>query len=101
MALNFDAVDDKGTVASTAITGVPFTMACWFNVDDTVRNHVLMCLSDTSADNDWFALEVRNDSADVLSAQVVRSSFAQATSSIAVTASVWHHGCAVFASATS
>lgn len=94
-ALFDDAGDDSIQVASAILTGVPISMACWFNTNDISVTQSLMTITDASA-SDNFQLFIQATQEDVR-ARTRRDSNVQAASSAQYTADTWRHACAVFA----
>jgi hypothetical protein len=105
MSRLFDDASSQTLASATApLTAAPLTMVCWFNSDDIDSHQVLMSLSDTASDNNYFVLTIRGASAgDFVQAVVDGSGDADgtATTSSGYSANTWHHAAAVFASTTS
>jgi hypothetical protein len=90
---------------SAVLTAAPITMACWFKLTDITNFQALMSLARNNATfGDFFILAARGDVAsDPLEANCFSSSpngFGVAATTSGYAANTWHHGCAVFASAT-
>lgn len=97
----FTATDYLAT-ASTPVTAVPLSMACWFRLTDITAGQNLISVTDTAGDVNYFALQARGDIAgDPLYARSANSATRDAVTSTGYSANTWHHGCAVFTSATS
>ncbi len=75
------------------ISGYPFTMACWFNVDVAI-NQTLMCFGDTNAGN-LNRLALRDPADTDVICHTISSAFSATSASYSV--DTWHHACAVFA----
>lgn len=97
MALNLAAASSQSlTVDSTPVTAAPFTVACWFLVNDVDNIYDLFSIVDKDVSNNHFwELRVLGTTTDVLSWRAFVSSQANATTSTAVTAGVWHHAVAI------
>src|SRR3990167_4541812 len=87
-------------VATVPATGVPVSMACWFNTATVDANDTMISLADSGTTNNWLIMNMRGgDAGDPISVWVNAAGTAQVTlSTTGVTAGVWHHGLAVFAS---
>lgn len=101
MAVDFDGSTAYMSVAAMPVSGYPFSMACAFWVDNVTASHNLVNLTDGTH---GFSLQARGDvGGDPLMFAVSSAGGGVdfATSSTSITASAWHHACAVGASATS
>lgn len=85
-------------VASTPVSAVPLTLACWFRTGTTGVQRGLVSIGDTAGDADEFLLSV--SATETVQALTRRSSSASAESTTGLSVDTWHHGCAVFNSAT-
>lgn len=97
-----DASNQYLNNTSAVVTDTPLTMSCWFNVDDTAVNHVLMGCGDTD-NNSIFWLYAR-DTPDVDIGAVTRSELAAtwvATSTSTWGTGAWHHAAGVWGSGNS
>lgn len=96
------AFDDGGpqyiNIASAVLTGVPISMACWFNTDDLTITEEAICIADTAADNNYFSLRLSGTAGgDPISAVTsADAGAAQADTTAGFLANAWYHGCAVF-----
>lgn len=89
-------------VDTAALTTVPITMACFFNVSNVTAQHSLIHLVNSGSINDWFLMEAAGAATgDPVRAFARRSTVANAETSTSFTANTWHHACAVFATASS
>jgi hypothetical protein len=100
MAYDFTAASSQYlNTTSTPVNAAPFTMACWFNPDNT-STQVMMCVGNLlGASSHRFLLY--KDTASKVIALSVASVNGQATSTASYTTSAWNHAAAVFASTTS
>ena len=103
MARLFDnASSEYLSMGSAVLSGTPISMACWYNSDDATLQQVLMLVSDTAADDDYFAMTLMGDVAgDYIRARTKRSTTTGAITTAGYSVSTWEHACAVFASSTS
>ena len=96
MARNFVAASSNSAIASAAaVTGVPLTVACWFNPVSNAVVYNLMSLDDGSNANRFY---LRQNAASHV---VFGVSATSAITSTSTTAAVWQHACGVGASITS
>lgn len=100
MARTFNGSSQYATNATTPVTAVPLTMACWFKTSDTTNEQVLLTIGDTGGTADEFALVANGASSDTVQAQTRRTSTSTASSTSSYSADTWHHACAVFNSST-
>ena len=101
MAYQFTAASSQYlSVPSAVVTGVPLTLACWFNPNNTTDNMALIFVGQESgAGTQRFFLQAAGAAAgDPLAADANGTA---AVSSVGFQASTWQHGAAVFASNTS
>ena len=98
MAYDFNGSSDYIEAASAVVTGVPLTMACWFNSDSTTVNQVLMALTNATGAQRIFLEANGSLVGDPIRARVLNES---ATTSTGYSANTWHHAAGVFASTTS
>jgi len=93
-----DAASEYLERTEAVLTGTPITVACWFR-SDAVVDQFLVGLHDTSA-TPYIALNAWSDG--VLYATVRdAATFSEAATSTSWAVNTWHHGCGIFASATS
>lgn len=85
---------------AAAIASVtPLTLACWFWLTDSAAARVIMCIDDGTA-NERF--QMNHNIGGAIAALVANAgTTSQATTVATASSSAWHHGAAVFASATS
>lgn len=90
-----DGNTEYASINVAAITGYPFTMACWFYADDATIRGSLMWVGDKDATNYWTALELRGDvgtTVDAFSHEYIGGSGSAAAQSIATfSVNTWHH----------
>lgn len=98
MAYDFNGSSDYIEATSAVVTGVPLTMACWFNSDSTTVNQVLMALTNATGAQRIFLEANGTLVGDPIRARVLNES---ATTSTGYSANTWHHAAGVFASTTS
>ncbi len=86
-------------LATSPVTAVPLTMACWFNVTNQVNPYTLMAVGDGgSPGNGRFDLQARGDINDSISIFCSSSTANQsANTTTSFTANTWHHAAGVFA----
>lgn len=102
MARNFvRASSQELTLASAPVSGVPLTLACWFNSNNTTNHQDLISICDSDS-SDYFELALRGDGAELVRAACSNGSTERsADASLGYTANTWQHATAVFASSTS
>ncbi len=84
---------DKSTV-----TGYPFTIACWFMVDDVSADYGLMFICDKDETDIQVRLAVLGtETGDPLNVRVRQGNFEDAQTSNSVLANTWHLAVGVFA----
>ena len=84
--------------SSTPVTGVPLTLAAWFNTDDLGVNQCLLSVADSGSGNNYFTILIEGLVDDYLDAsQRSASTTGHCRTTAAPSADAWHHGCAVFA----
>jgi hypothetical protein len=100
MAYNFNGSNQYLNTASTPVTAVPMTLACWFNSNSTAVNQRLVGVY---ADGTVYCdLGIRGADAGDPVAIVANTGSPQITgTTTGYSANTWHHACAVFSSATS
>ena len=99
--MSFEFVDldpkDYMEASSAVVSGVPFTMACWFRSDDADVNQTLMCVADNNVSNDYFTLEASGSGAGDPVSVIARTVGAKVGStSTGYTVNTWHHAAARF-----
>lgn len=100
MARDFDRVDDNIAVAASVVSGYPFTMACFFNLDRVDATQTLIGLADVSEDNVYYRLAFLASGDDII-ANVRNTSSEFARTIVSASVDTWHHACGVFISDTS
>lgn len=106
MARDFDGTDDSIHSDSPPVTAYPFTMACWFNVDNITTGHGLMHLidKDTSGatSHEWTLQAQGNVTGDPVGFFTRAGGTGQnVVTTTGYSVSTWHHACCVGTSATS
>lgn len=90
-----DAATQYINIGSAILTGVPITMACWFNVDEVGINQVLFSIADTATNSHHHHMRVSSgDVLAVASADVIQGG--DAITSTGITVNTWYHGCGVW-----
>lgn len=103
MSRVFDSASTEYISTNTAaITGVPFSMACWYyRTDDTILNTLLFCGQSTSDDN-YAALSIEDvgDGSNPSSVRAHSGTYGgtarNAYTSTAATQNTWEHACGVW-----
>lgn len=100
MARAFASASSEGLyVNSVPLSGVPLSMAGWFNVVDATNAHAIVALVDQSVYNNYFALIAYND---LLRLSRRDSDDNESSETTANTSdNTWHHGLAVAGTTTS
>lgn len=102
MSLDFDGTTSYVEATSGVVTAVPLTMSCWFNLDNATANQTLMSVSASGATSARFAMIAAGAAVnDPLRAAVQAGGTVVNAEAGTFLADTWHHGCAVFTSATS
>jgi hypothetical protein len=102
MAYNFNGTDQHLTVASTPVTSVPLTLACWFNPDSITTNGVLLQIHDGTALNRFGLVILGTFAGDPVRAACIQGGLeGSADSTTGYTAGTMQHACGVFASNSS
>ena len=102
MALDLDGTGDFLSTAASPISAYPFTMACWFNADNTTTAYGLMEVETTANNTHFHNLAIRGNAGDVVSYQCNGgSTVVTANTTTTYTAATWYHACSVGRSATS
>ena len=102
MSLDFDGTTSYVEATSGVVTAVPLTMSCWFNLDNATANQTLLSVSASGATSARFAIVAAGAVAnDPLRAVVQAGTTVVNAEAGTFLADTWHHGCAVFTSATS
>lgn len=90
-----DASNEYLGLGSAVLTGVPITMACFFNVNDvTSITQVFMSHGNDTVNASYFALFAADN---VLKANVRETSFGEAIATGTFNINTWTHACGVFA----
>jgi hypothetical protein len=84
--------------AVSPITGIPMTMACWFN---TPANSVQKTLISVGISGATHRCLLQISTTNTLQAFTVGSVSASSNYGTAITGNVWNHGCGVFAATNS
>lgn len=84
------------------VAAVPLTLAAWFRSDSITVTQLILTIGTAGTLNHRFSLTAQGAVAgDPVGAVTATTSPVSAVSSTGYAAGTWHHGCAVFASATS
>ena len=102
MSLFFDGVDDFLQRDSTPVTAAPFTASLWFRADSIGKSGTALFIGDKDVADEQYRLQIAGAVAGDPVRWRIRNS--AGTLTIATTtgysANIWHHACAVEASAT-
>src|SRR3990167_198321 len=104
MARNFTRASSHFLKNSSAIvTSYPFTLAAWFNSQDTTNSQdIFMIGKDSAPEAGWRLNAGGNAAGDPIRAiNRASSNFYIAVTSTGYTANTWYHACGVWASSTS
>lgn len=97
MAYDFDGIDDYMEVASSVVTAVPLTIACWFKADNVTTNYNLINVSTSTGTDRWTLQLAGAVAGDPVRAQTsAGGSTAQSATGTGYTAGTWYHGAARF-----
>lgn len=97
----FDGVDDSLSVDSAAVTGPPFSMACWFYPTALTADGFLIGVADKDFAARYHGLFCQGSVAgDPLRAHSAQGAGGGAVTSTSITQDVWQHACGVYASTT-
>ena len=108
MAYDFNGSNQYLQVGSAVLTEAPITFACWFNMDSTSANQVLVSITNSGelvgGGITRFAVlaagGVAGDPIRAIASNTLNANGIAETSS-GYSATTWHHACGVFASTTS
>jgi hypothetical protein len=108
MAYLFDDANNQYFYASTSITGYPFTLAAWYNTNESTgyarRNIVALSDVDDTYDSDRLACYPAGnvDLACIVARTTTNfdAGFEAASTAGSMDANVWQHACGVFTSAS-
>ena len=98
MAYDFDGSTGYVSRATTPITGIPLTLAAWFNSDIT-SGRVIIGIG-SSAASAGFTMGLSSGGSALYAKTEAAGTANQAITSVGYSAGTWYHGCAVFTSAT-
>lgn len=91
-----DAQTEYLEIDSAVVTACPFTMACWFNSDNTSLAQGIMWIGDKDETNVWIALVARgNFGGDPIALQRFIAGSTVASTTTGYSANTWHHACGV------
>lgn len=93
-----DALSEYLRHAAAVVSGVPFAMACWFNLDDAGVSSILMSID--NGNNELYILHARKSIADAVAAMAYSGEWEIALTTTGITVDQWHHACAIFPSDT-
>lgn len=101
MSYSFDGTDDVAEYTAGAIvTAAPCTFACWFKIPTTLKQAVLMSAATAGAGNHMFAMVTESGGNFRAEARTTTTNAAQSAGVLAAD-NAWHHGVAIYRSATS
>lgn len=101
LARGFDAAGTEYLRNAAAVVAVPpFTMACWFNKQETTVSRRLMCLSNIAVADEHHSL-LAGAAAELTARSVTVAGNANSSTTALYGANRWHHAAGVFASAAS
>ena len=103
MAYELNGTDQFFSMASSPVTTMPLTMACWFNSTNTTTAQVLMCLNSAASSNRYL-MSARGDLAGDpirIAAVGTTGSGVSADTTSGYSSGLWTHSCGVFTSSTS
>jgi hypothetical protein len=105
MAIDYDvAATQYHMTSSTPVTGVPFSMACWFNPDNVSSALTLLSIADNASTNNYFSMmaqgAIAGDPVRLAAADGGSASNCDSITPPGYTANAWHHACAVCATST-
>lgn len=107
MALDFNgSTQYVQRAAFTAVTGYPFSFACWINPDDITfgtADKYIFSIADTAANNNYFALLVKDADSKLRAAGVnldAPSAVRAWDTTATVSTAAWQHVAGVFTAAT-
>jgi hypothetical protein len=95
---------NKLTSATTPITALPLTMACWANPANVTTYYTLMAVLRTAAGTDSYAILGINGAGvgdPVIAEYTNGSTYASASTTAGYSANTWQHFCAVFSATNS
>lgn len=98
MAADFSTTGTRNLQAVSPITGIPMTMACWFN---TPANSVQKTLISVGISGATHRCLLQISATNTLQAFTVGSVSSSSSYGTAITGNVWNHGCGVFAATNS
>lgn len=104
MAIDFNGTSEYYEETVGAVSGLPMTMACWFNKDNATGNQNLITISDDT--KSWniaylvAAGAIAGDPVTIVTAENIAAIRSENTTS-GFSASTWTHACGVWTSSTS
>ena len=98
MAREFNGTNEYLEIDSAALTGVPISIACWFDSDSVGTNQVIVCLVDKARESQYMGLGAWGGSGGDPVYAFVRDNGATAGaySTTGYSADTWHHVLGVF-----
>jgi hypothetical protein len=101
MAISFSGSSQSYYSASTPVTAVPLTIACWMNKPATNTAGVIVGTFRNTG-SDWYGFYLYASSTAKVNASAANNNvFAEAQSTTSYSANTWHHVCGVYSSNTS
>lgn len=93
-----DAASDKLELGSAVLTGVPISIAAWFNSDSTALNQGIASVWASGSSTNFFTLEASGGVGGdpVRATTSAGGTTGAAATSAGYTANAWHHACGVF-----
>lgn len=100
MARSFS--DNYLSIDSAVLSGVPMTMACWFNSSNATLTQYLMCLVDKDVTTQFHALFIQGSAVgDPVCAYSFAGTGAYSTTTTGYSINTWHHACGVWSATNS
>jgi hypothetical protein len=90
-----NATEDNLNIGSAILTAVPFSIACWFNVNEVDISQTLLSIADTAGNSNHHHLRIDAGNTIFASSNDVGVS-GEAASTTGITINTWHHACGVF-----
>lgn len=98
MAADFGSTGTRNLSASSPVTAVPLTMACWFN---TAADSTQKTIISAGIANAVHRCLIQINTTNQLQAFTVGTISVSSTFTTAITGNVWNHACGVFAATNS
>lgn len=103
MAIDYSGSGQYHLTGTTPVTAVPLTLACWFNSDSITASQVLIQVTDSSSNNNYFGLYASGNTAGdpVRALTQSAAAFGPAATTTGYAASTWYHAAGVFSASDS